>query len=1231
MSAPIKSAKPNRLIHETSPYLLQHALNPVDWYPWGPEALQASKANNRPILLSVGYSACHWCHVMERESFENEAIASLMNQHFVCIKVDREERPDLDEIYMQATVTLNHGQGGWPMTVFLTPDQEPFFAGTYFPPDDRWGRPGFPSLLKKIADAWEQDAAGLASQARQLTERLKNELKTVSPVSVSVSVLDEAVTQFREDFDERHGGFGTAPKFPPSAGLSLLLRCYRRTGESRTLQMVTRSLDAMAAGGIYDHIGGGFARYSTDERWLVPHFEKMLYDNALLARTYLEAYQVTKLASYRQVTTEVLEYILREMTDPAGGFYSATDADSEGVEGKFFVWTPTEIQAVLQNTEDTRRFCACYDITDLGNWEHRSIPNRLRPIESVLKELNLTIDELYETIHRVRPLLYRARQERVPPGLDDKIITAWNGMMISAMAEAGRVLGIKRYIDGAMRAADFLLSVHRTSQGTLLRTSRQGRAHLDGVLEDYAYLAEGLIDLYEASGQERYLTAALQFGERMVDSFRDEDQGGFYTTAKTHETLIIRAREGADGATPSGNAVAVSALARLSFHYNRQDLREAAIGGIRAYGRQIARYPRAFAKSLAEVDLLAEGPIELAFVGAPNDPGLEALQLAVREVFLPHRVIASSDGTGTPTGHPLLAGKGLVEGKAALYICRNFSCQRPLTDPREVAESLRSAPRRSDQMTQQTLLQGTALPGSASPEGTAKYAARIVSQSRHGGHMEHGYGRFGNSALTTSRLGFGTYRVDTREPEHREALKKALREGVNLIDTSTNYMDGDSERLVGAVLGEMIKRGELTREEVIVVSKIGYVQGHNLKQAEAREQAGRPYPNMVKYGEGIWHCIHPEYLADQLTLSLDRLGLATLDVCLLHNPEYFLSEAAHHEGGDLTLSRNTFYRRIEQAFTYFESQVAAGRIHYYGVSSNTVTADPSDAEATSLSRMCEAARAAAVAQGIDRHHFAVLQCPMNLYEAGALVTPNTGVDQRATVLEMAQREGIAVLANRPLNAMPTKKSGVIRLADFPIEGEPVDFDRQCLMVAALEEEYRKTIAPALQLSAQGMAPADFFTWAVELTRVRPQIHGLEHWEQIEQQMIAPQVNQVMQMLSRHLTGTAAEQWEAWRDRYVPQLLTLLRGLRREATERSRAKTSSVSATLNPLLPDTRQKESLSRKALWVLASTPGVTCVLNGMRSPAYADDSLAIMGWEPLMGVKQVFEGMAKRESSLS
>jgi uncharacterized protein len=1223
MHNPSGTGKSNRLIHETSPYLLQHAANPVDWYPWGPEALQASKTQNRPILLSVGYSACHWCHVMERESFENEAIAALMNRHFICIKVDREERPDLDEIYMQATVTLNNGQGGWPMTVFLTPDQQPFFAGTYFPPDDRWGRPGFPSLLKKIADAWESDSSGLTSQARQLTERLKKELTAVSPVSVSASVLVDAASQFREHFDERHGGFGSAPKFPPSTGLSLLLCCYRRTGDSRILQMVTSTLDAMASGGIYDHIGGGFARYSTDERWLVPHFEKMLYDNALLARTYLEAYQVTKRASYRQVTVEVLDYILREMTDQAGGFYSATDADSEGVEGKFFVWTPAEIQEVSQNAEDTRRFCACYDITEQGNWEHRNIPNRLRPIEAVLKELNLTLDELNETIHRVRPLLYRARQKRIPPGLDDKIITAWNGMMISTMAEAGRVLGVPRYIDGAMKAADFLLGVHQTSEGTLLRTSRQGRAHLDGVLEDYAYLAEGLIDLYEASGQERYLAAAHQFGDRMVDSFQDKDQGGFYTTAKTHETLIFRAREGADGATPSGNAVAVSALARLSFHHDRADLREAAIGGIRAYGRQIARYPRAFAKTLIAVDLLADGPIELALIGSPNDPGFEALQLAVREVFLPHRVVATGNGIRTQSTHPLLAGKGLVEGKATLYICKNFSCQRPLTNPGDVTEALLSASRRADPTAQQTILQGTSLPGSASPEGTARYVARIVSQGQYDSGIEQGYVQFGATRLTVSRLGFGTYRVGMNDPEHREAMKKAIREGINLIDTSTNYMDGESERLVGSVLGELIKAGELAREEMIVVSKIGYVQGQNLKQAEAREQAGHPYPDMVKYGEGIWHCIHPDFLADQLIFSLDRLGLSTLDVCFLHNPEYFLSEAGHHAGGNLVATRDIFYRRIEQAFAYFESQVAAGRISYYGVSSNTVTADPSGTDSTSLALLCEAARSAAKTQGMSRHHFAVLQCPMNLYEAGALVTPNTGRDQHETVLEIAQREGIAVLVNRPLNAMPSQKSGVVRLADFPLEGDHVDFDRQCHTIASLENEYRKAIAPALQYNGQGMAPADFFNWADELRRVRPQIQGLEHWEQIEHQMIAPHVNQVMQALTRNLTGTAAEQWEAWRDRYVPQLLILLGGLRREATERSRAKTASLTTILDPLLPEARRNESLSRKSLWALASTPGVTSVLNGMRTRNYVEDSLAILGWKPIPAVRSLYEAV--------
>ncbi|MCP9440527.1 MAG: thioredoxin domain-containing protein, partial [Nitrospira sp.] len=764
------SKRPNRLIHETSPYLLQHAYNPVDWYPWGPEALKAAKDTNRPILLSIGYSSCHWCHVMERESFENEAIAEVMNREFICVKVDREERPDLDEIYMQATVAMNHGNGGWPMTVFLTPDQEPFFAGTYFPPEDRWGRPGFGTLLKHIAQAWKNDPADIHAQARTLTEQLKQASRVPPPISVSETVLEEAVAQFKEEFDKTYGGFSSAPKFPPATGLSLLLRCHRRSGDMQTLAMVTKTLDMMAAGGIYDHIGGGFARYSTDNRWLVPHFEKMLYDNALLARVYVEAYQVTCKPLYRQVATEVLDYILREMTGPEGGFYSATDADSEGVEGKFFVWTPAEVSAAVENQEEAKRFCALYDITEEGNWEHKSIPNRLRPIEDVAKQQNVTPDDLLETAARVKPVLYQARQRRIPPALDDKIITAWNGMTISAFAEAARVFGDRRYREAAERAADFLLRIHAKPDGRLLRTSRAGYAHLNAYLEDYAYLAEGLLDLYEAGADERYLKAAAQLADILLKDFQDEVQGGFFTTAREHESLILRTREGHDGATPSANAVAASALARLSFHFDRQDWREAAIGAIRTYGRQISRYPKAFAKTLSVVDFLTEGPIELAFVGHSEDERFQALRRAVAEIYLPNRIIATLT-SGATSSLPLLQGKRLVDGKPALYVCRHFRCLAPITDPSAIRNALEPSGSTTDRSNREPkILKAAALPGCATVEGTASYAARVIVRTGDSS-LANGFTAFGTTGLTVTRLGFGTYRIHTQETDHREALK----------------------------------------------------------------------------------------------------------------------------------------------------------------------------------------------------------------------------------------------------------------------------------------------------------------------------------------------------------------------------------------------------------------------------------------------------------------------------
>ncbi|MGZ8383844.1 MAG: aldo/keto reductase, partial [Nitrospira sp.] len=867
-----------------------------------------------------------------------------------------------------------------------------------------------------------------------------------------------------------------------------------------------------------------------------------------------------------------------------------------------------------------------------GNWEHQNVLHTPKPLEAVAKELGIAVEELQETIARVKPMVYAARAKRIPPGLDDKVITAWNGMMISAMAEAGRVFDVPRYRDAAQRASDFLLGRLSKPDGRLLRTYRAGTAHLDAYLEDYAYFAEGLIETYEAGGEERYLLAAVRLAERMLADFADGKHGGFFTTATGHEALIMRSREGPDGATPSGNAVAASVLARLSYHVDRDDFRQAAAAAIRAYGRQIARYPRAFAKSLLVVDLLTSGPVEIALVGSPNDSGTASLRAAVSRIYLPNRMLAHRIPSQTATTHPLLQGKTLVGGKAALYVCRNFACRQPITDPADLPALLtpQEPGSASPTVSEQKVLGGTLLPGAATIKNTAAYAARKIHEASATGSLAKGFGRFGATGLTVSRLGFGTYRVGQREAEQREALVKALRMGCNLIDTSTNYMDGESEQLVGAVLQEMIRTGEVAREEVIVVSKIGYVQGQNLMQAQAREKAGKPYPDMVKYGEDIWHCIHPDFLADQLTQSLARLGLATLDVCLLHNPEYFLSHATRlgsTDAPDVTALREQFYARLQLAFEYCETQVQAGRIRAYGVSSNTSTAAPDDSGATSLSRMVAAAKAAAQKIAGSAHHFALLQCPMNLYESGAALIRNTGPGQGRTLLEEAMHEGIAVIVNRPLNAMPSQRGGVIRLADVPAQAPQGEFDAQRQKVARLEEEYRKDLAPAVAHSGQGMVPSDFFRWADELGRIRTQVQGLEHWEQIEQQMIAPHVNQVMRALSEAFTGTVAEQWEAWRDRYVPELLALLKVLQWEAAERSRLRAEDMHRTVNPLLPGGRRKASLSQKALWILASTPGVTAVLNGMRLPAYVDDALEILRWDPLPDPRRVYDLCAAKK----
>jgi uncharacterized protein YyaL (SSP411 family) len=628
---------------------------------------------------------------MERESFEDSEIARLMNEHFVCIKVDREERPDIDDIYMAATVAI-HGSGGWPMTVFLTPEQEPFFAGTYFPRESTGAAIGFGALLTRVAQLWSKQREDLLAQADQLTRHLRAMAAPAPPAAIESSAIQRATEQLSQSFDGRFGGFGSAPKFPPCAALSLLLREYYCSGEPTALSMVCTTLDGMKNGGLYDQLSGGFSRYSTDDRWLVPHFEKMLYDNAQLATVYLEAYQVTGDPEYARIAEETLDYVVRDMQSPEGGYYCSTDADSEGVEGKFFVFTPDEIYRALE-PRSAQLFCAYFNVTPVGNWEGRSVLNTPRTLSEVAVSLALRVDDATQLLAQARRDVLRLRQQRVPPQLDDKVLTSWNGLMLVAMSEGARVLGHDRYFDSAARAARFALGQLERPDGGLFRTWRNGKAHLDGYLEDYAFLADGLISLYESGGganlsydPHEYLAFAQTLAERLVVDFTASD-GSFYATAHGHEALLVRSREGHDGALPSANAVAARVLLRLARHLSRDDLRVQAVQALDAYGAHIARSPRAFATSVCVMDLARANATELVFAGRRGDPLLSRLMAEAARFYMPNavRAVAWEGGVGET---PLTRAKGAAGGQAALYVCRDQRCDAPISEPSAIEASL---------------------------------------------------------------------------------------------------------------------------------------------------------------------------------------------------------------------------------------------------------------------------------------------------------------------------------------------------------------------------------------------------------------------------------------------------------------------------------------------------------------------------------------------------------------
>jgi uncharacterized protein YyaL (SSP411 family) len=660
----------NRLAAETSPYLLEHAQNPVDWYPWGPEALARAKVEKKPILLSIGYSACHWCHVMARESFEDAEIAALMNRSFVCIKVDREERPDLDQVYMRAVQGMT-GSGGWPMTVFLLPDCTPFFGGTYFPPTERLGMPSFRRVLGAVIEAFTLRKPEVLQTAGQVRAFLARPTPTAAPEALTPALLDQAFTQLARDYDPAHGGFGRAPKFPQPLLIDFLLRTNLRTGESRPLEMATATLRAMASGGIYDQLGGGFHRYAVDGHWLVPHFEKMLYDNALLTRVYLDGWQRTGDPAFARIASQTLDFVRSEMTAPEGGFYSSLDADSEGEEGRFYVWTPADLRDAL-GAADAARLAESFDVTEAGNFEGRNILHPVRP-------------GAIDLLDAVRPRLLAARAARVRPHRDEKVLAGWNGLMLRAVAEAARVLDRPDLAGIAVRNAHFLLSRMRSGD-RMLRSFKDGRAPLPGYLEDQAAVADGLLSVYSLTLDGSWLETTRDLVAEMLAAFWDPGTEAFFDTAADHETLVVRPQDVTDNAIPSGTSMAIDVLFRAGMLLGEASWVERAQSSLARLAPTAAQAPLAFGRLLAALDFHLAKPIELAIVSETAEEGRPLVGVARRR-YLPNLVLAGGSGQDAHP-IPLLADRPQVDGRPTAYLCEDFVCQRPTTEPAALAAQL---------------------------------------------------------------------------------------------------------------------------------------------------------------------------------------------------------------------------------------------------------------------------------------------------------------------------------------------------------------------------------------------------------------------------------------------------------------------------------------------------------------------------------------------------------------
>lgn len=1182
-----------------------HKKTSITWYPWGNEAFAQARALGRPVLVSIGSSSCHHSQVMHRDCFLNSAVVKKLNRDFICIEVDKYERPDVDRSFQNVAVALS-GRGGWPLSIFLTPGGEPFFAANFLSRDDQPERPGFVSLLKRIGDLWNDDRESLVAQAKRLSEHLKSRAVLPDPRPISEDALRACESALRRDFDPSFGGFGRAPKFPPISALNLLLRRFRRSGDSTVLEMVTRSLDGMMTGGLYDHLAGGFFRYSVDRSWARPRFEKLLAENALLARLYLEAFQVTKFAPYRRVVVETLEFLLREMQSPTGGFFSALSAESENQEGKYYLLDATEVEEVVGKAS-AGHFCAFFGID-----AKKSVPQIRTQMSEVAELFAMHEEDLKVSIEDSRAQLLIARQDRVAPDLEDTLVSAHNGYALDAFAFAGMVLGESRYLECAQRIADSLLWTPKSEGGHLdadfhlYRESRAGEVRLSAFLEDYAVCAQGLLTLHEAGAGHRYLELSKNLTEALLENFKCNGSSALKFSRDPQETLLITDELNArDSSVGNETATVILLLSRLAAHTDRSEWTERAKDLAVAFGLRAHQDPRSYCALLCAVDSLLDPHFGVVVCNLAESKEDTELLSSVFSQYSPNQLILRTslmqkDVSALPT---LLR----ENEQFSLQLFQGSSC-KPVSERASLLlalaeqEEWRDAERRSELGRKQ-------LPGRATTAGTDA----LERQSR----LPSGaYRKWEN--LSVSRLGIGGHRLGIDLPSHREAVLAALRGGINLIDTSPSFAFGDSERVIGKVIEDLVEAGELCREGLVVISKVGVLLGDEADvlaglsqsedgalpegavplQAEAMRQERTSQLALLKTGA---FCISPRAIRRQITRSLSRLGLAHIDFCLVQSPEHLLNA-----GG----SRKKLRSLLLRAFETLEQEITAGRIGAYGVQSNTVAQSEQPSLRIELDWLLSIAEEA----GKQSHHFRLIEVPINLQERGAFATSNSNA---LSLVETARARDVAVLATRPLSCF--MEGALLRLSEPKISEDGASADslkKARYRVASLEAEFETTLAVQLRLSkmidGRAVLPVSgALGGTLEKVRTR------EQFDLAEATLFTPQLRQLIAQLDTAFRGSSAGPWIKFREHYIKAVGTWLAAVREMATEENRRLLGVVDESLASDVSSPFSAYAASRtlpwqqRALHCVIDAEGVSAALVGLRSPDQVENALKTLGKE--------------------